>query len=354
MHSLMRQLKHTLEKQLRVWLDVATLETYITAKMTPRRLRWDMHPNDNINDAGLMADWFSLFNKCEGELLQNIVKRRQFKLRMIETNIAEIKGLLVPFASQRDYKDKEKELQEHIKKYDGEIQAKKQKKFKRDVLDYKNNRVYKWQSNLEDASNDMEDTLMEDPLEEGIEARILGLRENTPPPGTPVYPMMNTRGRPRTPQHYGYTPNQRRVSYREPSDQRTSRRFHVPTHNRFSPLRNVQYSHPSYGREYEDQWDFRREDYQDRPPGRWKACVPYRTPGWRAQRGNGGGPPRGGARRLGNTIPVGRQEPGEWTHPNNGREYNQERNRGPTPGYPERRGRQEEGEEVGRKRRRVY
>lgn len=41
MNSLMRKLRHTMEKQLRVWWDIATIETYITAKMTPRRLRWD-------------------------------------------------------------------------------------------------------------------------------------------------------------------------------------------------------------------------------------------------------------------------------------------------------------------------
>lgn len=98
---------HSLMKQLRVWWDIATLEMYVSEKMTPRRLRWDLNPNDSIDDTGLMEEWYSFFNKCENELLQNIVKRRQYKLKLIEASIAEIKTLL-PFTNHKEYKDKEK------------------------------------------------------------------------------------------------------------------------------------------------------------------------------------------------------------------------------------------------------
>lgn len=116
MHGLLKQLKHTLEKQLRVWWDISTLEMYVTEKITPRRLRWDVNPNDAIDNTDLMKDWYSLFNKCEGELLRNIIKRKQFKMRGIESNITEIKNLLLPFVHLKEYKDKEKELQESITK----------------------------------------------------------------------------------------------------------------------------------------------------------------------------------------------------------------------------------------------
>lgn len=162
MQGLVKQLRHTMEKQLIVWWDIANLEMYIKEKMTPRRLRWDVHPNDNIEDAALMGDWYSFFNTCENELLHNIVKRRQFKLRSIESNIFEIQKLLLHFANQQDYKDKTNELQDHIKKYDGEIQAKKQNKFKRDVLDYKSMQVYKWQVAMEDPNECFDDTLMDE------------------------------------------------------------------------------------------------------------------------------------------------------------------------------------------------
>lgn len=128
MNGLFKQLRHSLEKQLRVWWDIATLETYIGENMTPRRLRWDLNPNDNLNDVTLMEEWYSFFSKCEKELLGKIVRRRQFKLRGIEDTINEIKSLLLPYSNQNEYKTKERELQDIIKKYDAEIQAKKQKK----------------------------------------------------------------------------------------------------------------------------------------------------------------------------------------------------------------------------------
>lgn len=62
MHGLLKQLKHTLEKQLRVWWDISTLEMYVMEKITPRRLRWDVHPNDGIDNTDLMKDWYSIFN----------------------------------------------------------------------------------------------------------------------------------------------------------------------------------------------------------------------------------------------------------------------------------------------------
>lgn len=92
-----------------------------------------------------MEKWYSFFNKCENDLLQNIDERRQYKLRGIETNITELKSSLLPFSNQSEYKEKDTQLQEIIKKYDIEVQAKKQKKFKRDILDYMNKKVYKWQ-----------------------------------------------------------------------------------------------------------------------------------------------------------------------------------------------------------------
>lgn len=69
-----------------------------------------------MDDATLVKEWYSFFSKCENELLQNIVKRRQLKLRGVESSINEIKNLLLPYSNQNDYKAKEKELQEIIKK----------------------------------------------------------------------------------------------------------------------------------------------------------------------------------------------------------------------------------------------
>lgn len=132
-------------------------------------------------------------------------------------------------------------------------------------------------------------------------------------------------------------------------------RYNVPTYNRFSPLRNQQGPYSLYRRNFREERDFPRERQRDRPPGRWKACVPYRTHGWRGWNGNRGGTQRGDQRRTGeDQTSVRNQRYGERTSPNHGWDHTQGRDIEPTQRNPERRSRQEEGEEVRRKRRRVY
>lgn len=149
-----------------------------------------MNPNDGLNDATLIEDCYAFFSKCEKELLSNIVKRRQLKLRGIEANISEIKTLLQPYSNQSDYKIKERELQEIIKKYDLEIQAKKQKKFKREVLDYTNRKVYKWQMDIEGADEDPDEISLDDnPSDEVIEVGAQNSNRTFAKPDLNIYPL---------------------------------------------------------------------------------------------------------------------------------------------------------------------
>lgn len=81
-------------------------KTYVREKMTPRRLGWDVHPNDHLNEPALTEKLYQFFNKCKSDLLQTIIKRRQFKLRAIETHIVELQNSLLPFANKAEYKEK--------------------------------------------------------------------------------------------------------------------------------------------------------------------------------------------------------------------------------------------------------
>lgn len=65
---------------------------YISEKMAPRRLGWDITPNDGVNEKDLMEEWYRFFNQSENELLQIIVKRRQHKLKLIEAGILGIRN----------------------------------------------------------------------------------------------------------------------------------------------------------------------------------------------------------------------------------------------------------------------
>lgn len=74
-----KQLKNAMDKQVRTWWDITTLGRYRDANITPRRLRWDVDPNDGLTDEELAKNWYSFFNDCENKLLNIIIKRREEK-----------------------------------------------------------------------------------------------------------------------------------------------------------------------------------------------------------------------------------------------------------------------------------
>lgn len=144
-----KQLKHDTEKQIRQWWDIVSLEMYIGKNLTPRSLRWDISPNDGVEDLRLLDEWYQFFNACEQKLMQMMVRRREAKKAVLESKIKELKTTMEPFMSSKEYSDKAKELSTHLAKYDGEIKDKKLKKYFRDTKDCEENRVYKWQENLQ-------------------------------------------------------------------------------------------------------------------------------------------------------------------------------------------------------------
>lgn len=212
---------------------------------------------------------------CENDLLQNIVKRRQFKLRGVEMNIIDIKNLLLPFANQKEYKDKERELQETFEKYDTEIQAKKQKKFKSDVLDYKDNKVYKWQGEIEEPEEKMDDASMDDSPSDATEdlnpprgGQTSQLRfEHTPVPRRrrALVPLNYHQGRPNTIRDNLYEP----LYPRTPDNLR----LNIPINNRFSPIED--------DRCYTPYWQWRGDFKEERVffPGRTTKKTPKKMEG---------------------------------------------------------------------------
>ena len=142
-----KQLKNLMDKQTRVWWDITTLEKYKQAHITPRRLRWDLGPNDGLTEEGLTQAWYNFFNGCENKLLDIIIDRRKIKLKKIETTINGLKENMTPHSSTDDYSTRAKKLQDFLTKLDNEIKNKKVKKYQRDKKDYVAGKIYSWQEN---------------------------------------------------------------------------------------------------------------------------------------------------------------------------------------------------------------
>lgn len=50
LESLVRKLGHNMEKNVNLWWDTNTFDRYIREKIVPRRLRWNLPPNDGLVD----------------------------------------------------------------------------------------------------------------------------------------------------------------------------------------------------------------------------------------------------------------------------------------------------------------
>ena len=158
-----KQLKNVMDKQIRVWWDIMTLEKYKQAHITPRRLRWDLGPNDGLTEDGLTQAWYNFFNGCENKLLDIIIDRRKIKLNKIETTINSLKESMTTHISTDDYSTRAKKLQDFLSKLDTEIKNKKVKKYQRDKKDYLAGKIYSWQEN--DTIPNSNNTSLNDEIE---------------------------------------------------------------------------------------------------------------------------------------------------------------------------------------------
>lgn len=292
--SLMRKLGHNMEKQVNLWWDIHTFEQYLKENIVPRRLRWELPPNDGLNDKESIQEWFEFFNNKSLEGLKFLLKRKQKKLRLINQQIIDLKTELEPHKESTDFKKFSTQLSSDLGAKDIEVQQRKIKKYHRDLGDYRTDQVFKWQSKMEDiqTASVQSTPVREVNIQQHIQKsppprRYLEANRKDPNPRTPRW--NNDRGnqQPYTPHAYyeqrrwQHTPRFNNRSrrpwqkpYRRPYPQwdRTDRtprdhqeyrpqrenydyrgRSPIPTHNRFDPIR---YQEESPGRR-EPRYEYR-------------------------------------------------------------------------------------------------
>lgn len=148
LESLMRKLGHNMEKKVSLWWDISTFETYLKESFVPRRLRWDVPPNDGLVDQESNDEWLKFFNDKGLELLRFLLERKQRKTKIIDQNIAEIREELEVFKETTEFKTYTTQLNKDLTKKDREVQQRKSKKYIRDINDFRNDQAFKWQSQL--------------------------------------------------------------------------------------------------------------------------------------------------------------------------------------------------------------
>lgn len=89
-------MKHTLDKQVKTWWDITTLKQYVKDSITPKRIHWDVAPNDGLDSQDIRDEWYNFFNVSEKNLLGLIISIRKTNLRLLEAKIQTLKEQLNP------------------------------------------------------------------------------------------------------------------------------------------------------------------------------------------------------------------------------------------------------------------
>lgn len=141
----LRKLESILSKELRTLCDIATLEHYIKLKMVPQRLRWDLDIHEGDETYETKEFWSQFFNKCGLLLLETLVERKKKRLEIMTQEIKRAEMNLEIHKDKEVYKHLSGNIKNKLEKEELEIKKRKQRKFKRDSWDYKNNQLYSWQ-----------------------------------------------------------------------------------------------------------------------------------------------------------------------------------------------------------------
>lgn len=116
-----------------------------------------------------------------------MTERKKSRMTILDREIKEIKEKLSPQKSTSEYITMSTNLKNHLKKEEREQKIKKQKKYARDVNDYKTNCVYSWQRK-DTIEENMDHTHVQMDVSQPpiSESKTLSIPQQGPPPRPPI------------------------------------------------------------------------------------------------------------------------------------------------------------------------
>lgn len=145
MSGLFLRLKNVMTTELHLEWDIAFLEQYIKEKMILRGLQWDVYPQQGDTD---LEPWFRYFNEASTKLIGFLVERKQARLAAIDLETRDLKNKLLLSCGKPEYISYSTNLKTLLEKEERDHRSKKQKKYNRDVTNYKANLVFGWQKKM--------------------------------------------------------------------------------------------------------------------------------------------------------------------------------------------------------------
>ncbi|XP_063806246.1 uncharacterized protein LOC134984633 [Pseudophryne corroboree] len=134
------KLEDLLKSEVRHWLDTINMQKYIDRKIIPRGLRLSK-PSIFHDNVEYQKRWDSTLDRCSLTLMGIVIDYRTEKLKIIESEIGNLKEKLEPHSQSSEFKERDMAVTERVNKFEQTILETKCKKFQRDVEDYRTDNV---------------------------------------------------------------------------------------------------------------------------------------------------------------------------------------------------------------------
>ncbi|XP_041418713.1 uncharacterized protein LOC121393672 [Xenopus laevis] len=143
-NALMQRLEFLYKKEISLQLHSDTLIEYLKVKRIPRGLRLGIKPTLCKEDTTHCKNWEKILNKCSLDLMTLTVEGVQTKLMKLRVDINVVKQKLQAALNEGEMNNFETQLRDMTAKHKSDLLKVKMDKFKRDTIDYQEERVYNW------------------------------------------------------------------------------------------------------------------------------------------------------------------------------------------------------------------
>ncbi|XP_075682937.1 uncharacterized protein LOC142651759 [Rhinoderma darwinii] len=140
-----RDLEKTSRRLINQELHSATLAEYIKVQRIPRGLRMPIRPTIFKENPEYCTKFEQILNKCSFDLMVLTVSFLQKNIADLRKEVTAAEQQLRTTLSLIDFTNFDEKLKTNLGIHRSEIENQKRRKFQRDLDDYQNNRVYKWQ-----------------------------------------------------------------------------------------------------------------------------------------------------------------------------------------------------------------
>lgn len=144
MDSYPTRLEQLRKKETRSLLHGSVLSQYWRNCRIPRGLRIYKEPTLGRDNAEFCKKWCAILNKCSLDLMLLVIENENEKLEKVRAEMDTLRKEMTEKLPADRLKSIAEDCDKKIETYKRELEQHKMRKYRRDALDYRDNRVYPW------------------------------------------------------------------------------------------------------------------------------------------------------------------------------------------------------------------